>query len=215
MTGASRGIGIAIAESLREAGATVLAPTRTDMDLGSLESIAAWIEKLSAPVDILVNNAGINRLGSSQEIRIADLEETLRINLAAPLALSAGLLEGMKHRRYGRIVNVASIWAFVSRERRIAYTAAKAGLVGLTRAMALELAPHGITVNAIAPGYVDTDLTRTNNSPEEIAAIEKQIPIGRLATVAEIADCVSFLCGERSGYLTGQTLVVDGGYTCR
>ena len=133
----------------------------------------------------------------------------------APLQLSAGLAERMKEKRWGRIVNVSSIWSLVARERRASYAAAKAGLNGLTRALAVELGPYGINVNAVAPGYIDTELTRKNNSPAEIEAIERSIPLGRLGLAEEVASMVAFLCSAESSYLTGQTLVVDGGYTCR
>ena len=193
----------------------VLSPDRTALDLSSPASIDAWLARLDEPVDLLVNNAGLNILGASSEISAKDLGDVLGVNLVAPLRLTAGIAQGMKTRRSGRIVNMASVWAFVSRERRVAYSAAKAGLLGLTRSLALELAPHGVLVNAVAPGYVDTDMTRRNNSPEEIALINAQIPVGRLARAEEIADAVAFLGSEKNTYMTGQCLTIDGGYTIR
>lgn len=193
----------------------MLAPTRAELDLSAPESVRAYLARLSEPVDVLVNNAGINRLGAHDEISDEALEETLEVNLASPLRLAGGIAAGMKQRGFGRIVNVASVWAFVARERRVSYAAAKAGIVGLTRALALELAPHGVLVNAVAPGYVETELTRQNNSPEELAKIAQQIPVGRLAQPEEIAELVAFLASPRNSYMTGQTILADGGYTCR
>ncbi len=215
VTGASRGIGKAVAEALRASGAKVLAPARAELELGSEASISAYLSSLKEPVDILVNNAGINRLGASHEVKAGDFEETLRINLMAPFKLAAALGQGMKQRGWGRIVNISSIWGLVVRERRVTYAASKAGVIGLTRALAVELAPHGVLVNSIAPGYINTELTKQNNSPAEIEAISKAIPMGRLGEPAEIAELVAFLCSERNTYLTGQVLACDGGYTCK
>jgi NAD(P)-dependent dehydrogenase (short-subunit alcohol dehydrogenase family) len=214
VTGASRGIGAAVAARLALDGFSVLAPSRQELDLASEASIDLWLARLETPVDVLVNNAGLNFLGRAAEISNSKMSEMLGVNLVAPLRLSAAIASGMKERRTGRIVNLASIWALVSRERRVAYSAAKAGLVGLTRALAVELAPAGILVNAVAPGYVNTDMTRRNNSPEEIEAIHKQIPLGRMAEPGEIAEVVAFLCSEKNTYLTGQLITVDGGFTC-
>jgi 3-oxoacyl-[acyl-carrier protein] reductase len=215
VTGASRGIGAAIADVLRREGARVLAPPRTELDLSSEASLENFLAALREPVDILVNNAGVNRLGALDEIGRDDMREVLQVNLGAPLRLIRGLSGGMKERRYGRIVNLSSVWGSVSRLRRVTYSASKAGLDGLTRAVALELAPYGILVNSVAPGYVDTELTRQNNSAAEIAAIARQIPLGRLGSPEEIAEVVAFLCSSRNSYLTGQVIVTDGGYLCQ
>jgi len=215
VTGASRGIGAAIVSRLQVEGVKVLLPSREVLDLSSNHSIETYLSRLTDPVDILVNNAGINRLGATDEVSGKDLEELIQINLVAPFRIIRGVVKGMKARGYGRIVNISSIWSMVARERRVAYSATKAGINGLTRAQALELAPYNILVNALAPGYVSTDLTKQNNSPTELEAISKHIPLGRLAEPAEIAECVAFLCSPKNSYITGQVIVVDGGYLCK
>jgi NAD(P)-dependent dehydrogenase (short-subunit alcohol dehydrogenase family) len=215
ITGASRGIGAAIAARLQGEGIRVLSPLSKALDLSSSVSIDRYLSTLTQPIDILVNNAGINRLGSIDEISSTDFEDVIQINLLGHFRLTQGLVKGMKARRYGRIVNISSIWSLVSRERRMAYSATKAAINGLTRAQALELAPYNILVNALAPGYVNTDLTKKNNTSVELEAIATQIPLGRLAEPSEIAECVAFLCSPKNSYITGQVIAIDGGYLCK
>lgn len=215
ITGASRGIGAAIAARLQADGLVVLSPSSEALDLSSTVSIDTYLSQLTDPIDILVNNAGINRLGSIDEISGKDFEEVIQVNLLGHFQLTQGLVKGMKARRYGRIVNISSIWSLVSRERRVTYSAAKAGLNGLTRALALELAPYHILVNAVAPGYINTELTKKNNPPEALERIAGEIPLGRLGEPSEIAECVAFLCSPKNSYMTGQVIVLDGGYLCR
>jgi 3-oxoacyl-[acyl-carrier protein] reductase len=214
VTGASRGIGFAIADRLRQEGVRVLAPDRSYLDLSSSASMDAYLSTLNERIDILVNNAGINKLSSGQEVTDADLYETLQVNLAAPLRLIRALSPRMVENNYGRIINISSVWSVVSKQRRVTYSMSKAGLNALTRSLAVELAPHNVLVNAVAPGFVNTELTSQNNSLEEIEAISRLIPMGRLAEPAEIAELVFFLCSERNSYITGQTLLVDGGFSC-
>ncbi|MFA7317976.1 MAG: SDR family oxidoreductase [Sulfuricella sp.] len=215
VTGGARGIGAAIAMVLAREGARGLTPSRTEMDLSDSESIERYVRTIEGPIDILVNNAGINFLAGLDELDSAALNETLQINLVAPLLLTQLVAERMRANRYGRIVNLSSIWSIVSKERRVAYAASKSAINGVTRTLALELGPHGVLVNAIAPGYVNTELTSQNNSPEQIQAISDNIPLQRLAEPVEIAEMVAFMCSEKNSYMTGQVLVVDGGYVCR
>lgn len=215
VTGASRGIGAAIAQHLAANGYEVLAPTRLEMDLGSNTAIDAYLSKVKDRVDIIVNDAGINRIAALDNIRDQDIDDTLQINLIAPLQVIRRITPYMRKKEYGRIVNISSIWSAVSRAGRISYTMSKSALNGMTRALAIELAPYNILVNAVAPGYVLTDLTRQNNSDAELEQISKAIPLQRLANPQEIAAVVAFLCSEQNTYLTGQTLIVDGGYTCQ
>lgn len=214
VTGASRGIGAAIAEALSNAGLFVLAPTRASMDLRSDASIGAYLHALTEPVHMLVNAAGINPISPLAEISDHDLQATLQTNLLAPFRLARAIAPGMIRGRFGRIVNVSSIWSLVAREGRTSYSMSKTALNGLTRSLAFELAPFNILVNAVAPGYVLTDLTRQNNTEAELRDICDAIPLRRLAQPSEIADVVAFLCSPRNTYITGQTIVVDGGFTC-
>jgi len=214
VTGASRGIGQAIAQQLAADGYKVLTPSRAEMNLESSKSINFYLSSLHQRVDILVNNAGINRIAALDEVNDKDLQDTLQINLVAPLQLIRTVALGMRENKFGRIVNISSIWSVVSRAGRISYSMSKAAINGMTRSLAIELAPFNILVNAVAPGYVLTDLTRHNNSEAELQKIGETIPLQRLADPAEIAEVVAFLCSHKNTYLTGQTIIVDGGYSC-
>jgi len=215
VTGAARGIGAAIAGALRAQGADVLTPSRAEMDLADAASLASWLERHGGGIDIVVNNAGINVLNDIEAITPEDWQQMVQINLTAPLQVIQGVTPGMKRRSWGRIVNISSIFGVVTRERRGAYSMVKSGLNGLSRTAAVEFAPHGILVNSVCPGYVATDLTRQNNSPADLEKIAASIPAGRLAEPDEIARFVAWLCSDANSYLTGQTLLVDGGFTCR
>lgn len=213
ITGASRGIGFAIANHFRRAGFRVIAPTSRELDLADPDAIDRFFLGFHEAVDVLVNNAGTNRLASIDDVSSEALAVTLQVNLQAPVLLAKALVPGMRERRYGRLLNLSSIWSTVAKARRLPYIASKSGINGVTRALAVELAPYNILVNAIAPGYVNTDLTRQNNSEQDLAAIRAVIPMQRLAEPEEIAELALFLCSEKNTYLTGQTLVMDGGYT--
>lgn len=215
VTGASRGIGAAIIQRLMADGYNVLAPTRQEMDLESNTSIDAYLSHIKDQIEILVNDAGINRISLLSDIKDQDVDDTLQINLIAPLRIIRAVSPHMQKNGFGRILNISSVWSVVSRAGRISYSMSKAALNGMTRSLAVELAPYNILVNAVAPGYVLTDLTRQNNSEAELETIRKTIPLQRLAEPQEIANTVAFLCSEQNTYLTGQTLVVDGGFTCQ
>lgn len=215
VTGGARGIGHSLAETFRGRGWRVLTPTRSEMDLGSVDAVIRYCAQLEEPVDVLVNNAGLNVLAELDAIQPQQWNEMVQVDLAAPLLLAQCLAPGMKRRGWGRILNISSIFSMVSKERRLAYSSVKAGLNGMTRALALELAPFHVLVNAICPGYVETDMTRANNTADDLAAIARLIPLGRLARPEEIAQVAAFLCSEENTYLTGQCLAVDGGFLLR
>jgi len=215
ITGASRGIGAAIAGKMRQAGINVLAPTREQLDLSSNASIDAFLKTLAEPIDILVNNAGINLVARGAEVGDQNIEETIQVNLVAPILLIRGIIPSMVQKGYGRIVNISSIWSLVSKPGRLTYSASKTGLNGITRTLAVELAASNILVNAVAPGFTNTELTMINNSQAQLEEIKKQIPLGRLAEPEEIAEVVYFLCSAANTYITGQIIFADGGFTCQ
>ena len=215
VTGASRGIGQAIAELLKRDGVEVLAPTHAELDLASDRSVNDYLKKLTGPLSILVNNAGINPLAEIRAAQDDKIAETLKVDLISPLRLIRGCLPLLSKGGEGRILNISSVWSVVAKPGRGVYAAAKAGLNALTRTLALELAADGILVNSLSPGFVDTELTRQNLTPAQLREITAQIPLRRLATVAEIAELAAFLCSAKNTYLTGQNIIIDGGYTCR
>lgn len=215
VTGASRGLGAAIAALLRDRGIDVLTPSRLDLDLSQPDSIKRYTQAPDVEaIDILVNNAGINTPRLLEDLRDDEWAATLQTNLTSVMALTRALAPGMRARRWGRIVNISSIFSLVTKEKRALYSATKAGLNGFTRAAAIELASDGVLVNAVCPGYVDTELTRKNNAPADLAKIAATIPLKRLAMPEEIARFVAFLVSEDNTYITGQTLAIDGGFTC-
>ena len=214
VTGGSRGIGRAIVVELKRRGVDVVAPDRSELDLANPISIEAFVRaQAESGIDILVNNAGINHIRSLAKIDGPAWKEMLQVNLTAPLELIQGFSPGMREEKWGRIVNISSVFSLVTRENRAAYSATKSGLNGLTRTCAVELAADDVLVNAVCPGYVETEMTRRNNAPAELSAIAATIPIRRLAQPDEIARVVGFLCSEENTYCTGQMLSVDGGFT--
>lgn len=212
ITGGGRGIGRAIAEFYSARGYLVMTPSRAELDLSSKASVEDFISKGGSTVDVLVNNAGENKIGSLDNLDLDDWDRILRTNLTAPMLLIRATARHMISQGWGRVVNISSCYSMVSRAGRGPYTASKSGLNGLTRTAALEYAAHGVLINALCPGFVETDMTRVNNSPEQIATLCELIPLGRLANPDEIARGVYFLGSEENTYMTGQAIVLDGGF---
>jgi 3-oxoacyl-[acyl-carrier protein] reductase len=215
VTGGNRGIGLAIAALLRAQGHEVIAPTRDEVDLSSPASVQDYLKRLSFQPDILVNNAGLNKINPLDTLPLEDWQAVINTNLTAPFLLTQAVAGPMKERRWGRIVNISSCYSKVTRAGRMAYTASKSGLNGLTQSAAVELAPFNVLVNAVCPGFVETDMTRQNNNPAQIEALRLQVPLGRLAQPGEIAEFVAFLVSDRNTYLTGECIPVDGGFLCQ
>jgi 3-oxoacyl-[acyl-carrier protein] reductase len=216
ITGGARGIGAAMAEKFSQQGHDVWKPSRKELDLAQPESVEAFISREgSRSVDILINNAGINILNPIESLDAASWQTMLQVNLTSVLRLTQAFLPGMKERKWGRILNVGSILSLVTKEKRAAYSMTKAALNAFSRSLTVEYGPHGILTNTLCPGYVDSALTRQNNSPQEIAAIAATIPLRRLGQSDEIAQVAYFLCSEENTYLTGQEIVADGGFLCQ
>lgn len=213
ITGASRGIGKACAELFKKNGYEVLAPTRTEMDLLSKESIKNYVTGLNSPVHVLINNAGVNPLAQVGEIDFEAAQQLIDINFWAPVLLTDLLAPKMREQNYGRIVNISSIWSGVTKSGRAMYASSKAAINAFTRTTAVEYAPYNVLVNAVAPGYVNTELTKINNTLEQIAVIKENLPIKRLAEPSEIAELIYFLASEKNSFVTGQTIFADGGYS--
>lgn len=216
LTGGSRGIGKKIKELFAESGAEVIAPGRKELDLMSQESVAQYLEQNNGICpDIFIHCAGINELAGITEINRSLLDRVFQVNYFAPVSLMNRFADSMKKKYWGRVVFISSLYAIVSRERRIAYSSSKNALTGLAKTMALELAPHNILVNSIAPGYVMTEMTKKNLSEKEINDIKAQIPTGRFQSADDIASLTLFLCSDLNQSITGQLIAVDGGFTCR
>ena len=231
ITGGTRGIGKSIMENLFALNCEVIYTGRgskseiseekklfKQLDLtdnASLNQFIAFLKDIPQ-IDILINNAGINIIESIDEINIEHWEKVLSINLSGAMLMMREVARIMKrNKKGGKILNVSSIFGVVSKAKRNAYSASKAGLIGLTKAAALDLASHNILVNALCPGFTMTDLTKSILSEAEIKQLCSEIPLGRFASEEEIAKTAVFLCSDLNTYMTGQTVVVDGGYTIR
>lgn len=231
VTGSTRGIGRAIAESLAGAGARVAIVGR---DQARAEAVAAEIgggtqgfacdvievpqvtalveavEKAFGGIDILVNNAGLTRDNIMLRLKDEDWDTVINANLRAAFASTRAATRGMMKRRWGRVINIASIVGIIGNKGQSNYAASKAGLIGLTKSVAKEFASRGILANVVAPGFIATDMTAAM-SPEAQQAMSQQIPLERLGTPEDVANMVTFLASDRAAYITGQVLVVDGG----
>src|SRR6201994_3068816 len=234
VTGASRGIGNAIAMALGGAGATVVGTSTSAegaskfsmalashgyngrgavLDVGNGASIDALMSELDAAGEmptILVNNAAITRDTLLLRMKPEDWDQVLTTNLTSVFRLSKACLRRMMKERHGRIINLTSIVGLTGNPGQANYSAAKAGLLGFTKSLAREVASRGITVNAVAPVFIDTDMTRALNE-EQRNALRATIPMGRLGSAADVAATVLFLCSDTAGYITGETLHVNGG----
>jgi 2-deoxy-D-gluconate 3-dehydrogenase len=239
VTGARTGLGQAVAFALADAGAEIVGLGSSPMpdtaegvrargrafrqellDLsgaGEIESTVRRIVSETGQIDILVNNAGIIRRADLADFVESDWDDVMAVNLKSPFLLSQGVARHMVERGIqGRIINIASLLSFQGGIRVPSYTASKHGIVGLTKAMANELAPHGITVNAIAPGYMQTDNTAAlRQDPVRAKSILDRIPVGRWGVPQDVAPAAVFLAAPASGYITGTTVVVDGGWMAR
>lgn len=234
VTGASRGIGAAIALELGRQGALVIATaTSSDgaekiskylkeqningegavlnvTDAASIEQLLADLEQRHGAPTILVNNAGITRDGLLMRMKDADWDAIMETNLKSVYRMSKAVLKGMTKARKGRIVSIASVVGAVGNPGQTNYAAAKAGVMGFTRALAREVGSRNVTVNAVAPGFIDTDMTRALTEDQR-QALKQHIPLGRLGSPEEIAHAVSFLVSPQAAYITGTTLHVNGG----
>jgi NAD(P)-dependent dehydrogenase (short-subunit alcohol dehydrogenase family) len=213
VTGGSRGIGRAVRTVFEENGAEVVTPERKEMDLAVPGSVEKYLDVNGRAFDIVVNCAGINILSPFEELSMEQIHQVFQTNFFGAVELLQGIMPGMKERRYGRVVNVESVYAIISREKRLSYASSKSALSGLTRTLAVEYGKHNILVNAVLPGYVLTEMTQKNLSQSEIEKIKERIPLGRLAEPEEIARLISFLSSEHNSYVNGQLIVADGGFT--
>ena len=215
ITGTSRGIGSSIKEILQNDEIKILSPSRNELDLSSSESINKFLSEISEDIDIIVNNAGILKVGKAEEFSIKDFQDILQVNVLAPFQIISGIVGGMKRKKFGRIVNISSIWGEKSKSGRSIYSTSKAALNALTRSFAVEFAEHNILVNSIAPGYIETDMMKQYNSEKELDIIKNSIPMKRFGKKTEISELVKFLCSEKYSYITGQILTIDGGFACK
>ena len=237
VTGATRGIGKAIADTLWQSGAEVyLTGTKQEeidrlneevkvkeierkhylcVDLSDEFSVKRFLMELNEieRVDICVNNAGINIVRDFCEVPFEEFMKVQRVNVFGPRQILNVIVPKMKANRYGRIVNIASIWSVINRPGRSSYGISKNAIHGLTKALSVELAEYGIMVNSVSPGFTMTELTVKTNTPEQLEMLSNKVAARRLADPQEQANVVAFLCSEQNSYMTGQNLIVDGGYT--
>ena len=230
VTGGTRGIGASIVRHFENLNAEVIATGANKdqlhksinrrvkyhyLDLRNEKSISDFIEYISQrkKIDVLINNAGMNKIDPIEKIKDEDWNNIYSINLYGPFVLTREISKIMKKNKYGRIVNIASIFGVISREKRAAYSSTKSGLIGLTKATAHDLAKDNILVNSISPGFINTELTKNILGEKSMKEISSSIPLKRLGDPDEIAKLVLFLTSDQNTYITGENIIIDGGYT--
>jgi 3-oxoacyl-[acyl-carrier protein] reductase len=231
VTGASRGIGRAIAETLAQQGAVVIGTATSEqgaaaisswlgalspagrgavLDVSTDSSVDALFASLTSAPEIVVNNAGITRDNLLMRMKPEEWNDVVSTNLSSLYRVCKASLRGMMKARYGRIINISSVVGLMGNAGQTNYAAAKAGMIGFTKSLAREIASRNVTVNVVAPGFIDTDMTRALDE-KQIQALRDQIPLARLGTSGDIAAAVAFLASDLGSYITGETLSVNGG----
>jgi 3-oxoacyl-[acyl-carrier protein] reductase len=226
VTGGTRGIGAAVASQLVAAGARVIvtgtreggaAPEGTEYraaDFADREATERFAESLRGEaIDILINNAGINQAAPFEQIDLEVFDRIQLVNVRAPMLLCRALVGGMRARQWGRIVNVSSIFSIIAKEHRAPYATSKYALNGLTSALAAEVAIDGVLANCVAPGFIDTEMTRRILGDDGIAQLTALVPMRRLGNVEEIARFIVWLAGPENTFITAQNIAIDGGFT--
>ena len=240
VTGASKGLGRQMAEALAQAGAAVALVARSrDLlesvaegirgnggraevivadvtDEAAVDQVAEQVKSTLGVCDILINNAGINIRKDVEEFTLSDWNEIVAVNLTAPFLMCRRFVPGMKEKGWGRIINMTSIMSHVSIPQRIGYSSTKFGLLGMVKALALELAPHNVTVNGISPGPFGTEMNQPiMNDPLLNEQFVSRIPVGHWGKIEEIGALAVFLCSDEAGFITGTDVVIDGGWTAQ
>jgi NAD(P)-dependent dehydrogenase (short-subunit alcohol dehydrogenase family) len=239
ITGATRGIGEQLAHDFEKLGAALILtgtklrqisalnkslmknPGRNIkyycVDFSNEDSLLEFTGELRGypRIDVCVNNAGINRINYIYDTSLTDWNDIINVNLRAPFLICREVSQLMKKNGYGRIINITSIFGSIGKEKRSIYSSSKSGLIGLTRSVAIDLAPYNILVNCVSPGFVLTDLTKQVLTESEIEHFASAIPLGRLATPEDISKVVVFLASDLNTYISGQNIIVDGGYVSR
>lgn len=225
VTGASRGIGQAIAQQFKNNNYNVIGTATSKKSLDYLDDclVCDFTDELAIrkvcdqiktiKVDILINNAGINKINSFLDIDPKDFRDIQLVNVYAPFLLAQSAIPNMLGQGWGRIVNISSVWGKISKAGRASYSTSKFGIDGLTLSIANEFAAQGILANCVSPGFIDTDMTRKNLGPKGIEQMLSNVPIGRLASIEEVANLVFFLGSDKNSYISGQNIAIDGGFT--
>ena len=213
ITGGSRGIGKELVDTFTNLEANVVYTSTKDLNFIDKLSVNKFLDRIkNISFDVCINNAGININNNFCDIRDVDWNDIINVNLTGCYKICKAVSKQMINKRSGKIINVSSIWGNISKQGRAAYSASKFGVKGLTLGMAAELAQYNILVNSVSPGVTMTDLAKTTLGVDGMNKFKKEIPLKRLATTKDIANTIIFLCSEFNTYISGQDLIVDGGF---